>query len=45
MFTDRLLRARGRDETLFLGADNIRPYCSSLVPEAELITRAALLDL
>jgi len=25
VFTDRLLRARGQDETMFLGADTIRP--------------------
>lgn len=39
IFTDRLLRARGRDETMFLGADTIRPLLRQLVPEAELITR------
>ena len=39
VFTDRLLRARGRDETMFLGADTIRPLLRQLVPEAELITR------
>jgi ATP-dependent RNA helicase SUPV3L1/SUV3 len=39
IFTDRLLRARGRDETMFLGADTIRPLLKQLVPEAELITR------
>ncbi|MCC2664303.1 MAG: helicase [Geminicoccaceae bacterium] len=39
IFTDRLLRARGRDETMFLGADTIRPLLKQLVPEAEVITR------
>jgi len=39
VFTDRLLRARGRDETMFLGADTIRPLLRQLVPEAEVITR------
>jgi ATP-dependent RNA helicase SUPV3L1/SUV3 len=39
VFTDRLLRARGRDETIFLGADTIRPLLKLLVPEAEVITR------
>jgi ATP-dependent RNA helicase SUPV3L1/SUV3 len=34
-----LLRARGRDETMFLGADTIRPLIRHLVPEAELISR------
>ena len=32
VFTDRLLRARGRDETMFLGADTIRPLIRQLVP-------------
>ena len=39
VFTDRLLRARGSDETMFLGADTIRPLIRQLVPEAELISR------
>jgi ATP-dependent RNA helicase SUPV3L1/SUV3 len=39
VFTDRLLHARGRDETMFLGADTIRPLLRQLVPEAELISR------
>ena len=39
VFTDRLLHARGRDETMFLGADTIRPLLRQLVPEAEVITR------
>ncbi len=39
VFTDRLLNARGRDETIFLGADTVRPLLKRLVPEAELITR------
>ncbi|MGH6904251.1 MAG: helicase-related protein, partial [Geminicoccaceae bacterium] len=39
VFTDRLLRARGRDETMFLGADTVRPLIRQLVPEAELISR------
>ena len=39
VFTDRLLRARGRDETMFLGADTIRPLIRQLVPGAELISR------
>ena len=42
VFTDRLLNARGTDETLFLGADVIRPLINKLVPEAELITRPRL---
>ncbi len=39
VFTDRLLRARGRDETMLLGADTIRPLLRQLVPEAEVISR------
>lgn len=39
VFTDRLLHARGLDETVFLGSDTIRPIARQLVPEAELITR------
>ncbi len=39
VFTDRLLRARGREETLFLGAETMRPVLRRLLPEAEYITR------
>ncbi|MEM8952342.1 MAG: helicase-related protein, partial [Pseudomonadota bacterium] len=39
VFTDRLLRARGASETMFLGADTIRPLLKRLVPEAEVLTR------
>ena len=39
VFTDRLLHARGEDETMFLGADTIRPLLRQLVPEAEVIRR------
>lgn len=39
VFTDRLLNARGARETMFLGADTIRPILRRLVPEAEIITR------
>ncbi len=34
VFTDRLLHARGTMETIFLGADTIRPLIRRLVPEA-----------
>ena len=34
VFTDRLLHARGTAETMFLGADTIRPLIRRLVPEA-----------
>ena len=36
VFTDRLLRARGRRETLFLGAETIRPRIAQLLPEARI---------
>jgi len=39
VFTDRLLHARGGEETLFLGADTIRPLLLRLVPGAEIVTR------
>ncbi|MFO1075412.1 MAG: helicase-related protein [Geminicoccaceae bacterium] len=39
VFTDRLLRARGTEETMFLGADTIRPILKRLIPAAEIITR------
>src|SRR5690242_19268918 len=39
VFTDRLLHARGTDETMFLGSDTIRPILKLLVPEAEVVTR------
>ncbi|HUB94692.1 MAG TPA: helicase-related protein [Stellaceae bacterium] len=39
VFTDRLLHARGREETMLLGADTIRPLLRRLVPEAEFLAR------
>ena len=39
IFTDRLLHARGRDETMFLGADTMKPVISRLVPNVEFIAR------
>ena len=39
IFTDRLLNARGRYETLFLGSDAMRGPIASLVPEARFIAR------
>src|SRR5262249_12750964 len=39
IFTDRLLNARGVDETMFLGSDTIRPLLKQLVPSAEVVTR------
>ncbi len=39
VFTERLLHARGVHETMFLGADTIRPLLRRLVPEAEYVSR------
>ncbi len=39
IFTDRLLHARGRDETMILGSAALEPMVRKLVPEAEIITR------
>ena len=39
VFTERLLHARGSEETMFLGSDTIRPILRRLVPEAEVIGR------
>ncbi len=39
VFTDRLLHARGRDETMIMGAETIRPLLTRLLPEADIITR------
>lgn len=39
VFTDRLLRARGRDETMVMGAATARPLIKKLVPGAEFIVR------
>ncbi|MEP2533286.1 helicase-related protein [Shimia sp.] len=39
VFTDRLLRARGTQETLFLGSDTMRSVISDLVPDAQFMRR------
>lgn len=39
VFTDRLLNARGTEETMFMGSDTIRPLLRRLVPRAEVVTR------
>ncbi|HEX7872693.1 MAG TPA: helicase-related protein [Sphingobium sp.] len=39
IFTDRLLHARGREETMFLGSASIARTVKDLVPEAEIIGR------
>ncbi len=39
VFTDRILRARGREETMILGSAPLRPMIRALLPEAEIIER------
>jgi ATP-dependent RNA helicase SUPV3L1/SUV3 len=39
LFTDRLLRARGQAETMFLGSETIKPILRNLVPEAKFVSR------
>ena len=45
VFTSRLLHARGLVETMFLGAETIRPLLQRLVPQAEIETRPRLSQL
>jgi ATP-dependent RNA helicase SUPV3L1/SUV3 len=45
VFTDRLLRARGREETMFLGAATMRGILGDLLPGAEFITRPRFSEL
>jgi ATP-dependent RNA helicase SUPV3L1/SUV3 len=39
VFTDRILHARGREETMLLGSATIEPVIRALLPEAEIISR------
>lgn len=39
IFTDRLLNARGSEETMFMGSATMRPIIRQLVPEAEIEER------
>ncbi|NBC37954.1 helicase [Novosphingobium sp. FSY-8] len=39
VFTDRLLHARGREETMILGSSVLEPLVKALVPEAEIVSR------
>ena len=39
VFTDRLLRARGLHETLFLGSDTMRSAIAEMVPKAQFLRR------
>jgi ATP-dependent RNA helicase SUPV3L1/SUV3 len=45
VFTDRLLRARGHLETLFLGAATMRSAIANLVPEAQFTSRERMSEL
>jgi ATP-dependent RNA helicase SUPV3L1/SUV3 len=38
-FTDRILHARGLNETMLLGADTIRPVLNRLLPDLDVIAR------
>jgi ATP-dependent RNA helicase SUPV3L1/SUV3 len=39
VFTDRMLHARGREETMILGSDTLRPMVRALLPKAEIVGR------
>ena len=39
VFTDRLLHARGREETMLLGSATLEPLVRSLLPRAEIVSR------
>lgn len=39
VFTDRLLNVRGREETMILGSETLRPLVRALVPDAEIVGR------
>ncbi|HEY1125737.1 MAG TPA: helicase-related protein [Sphingobium sp.] len=39
IFTDRMLHARGREETMLLGSASMAPLVNKLLPKAEIITR------
>ncbi len=45
VFTERLLHARGREETTFVGADTIRPLIRRLIPSIEIISRPRFSEL
>src|ERR1700694_3368532 len=42
VFTDRMLNRRGREETLVLGAQTVRPMIERLLPGAHVLTRPRL---
>ena len=39
IFTDRLLHARGREETMILGSATLEPVVRALIPRAEMVER------
>src|SRR5688572_26595751 len=39
VFTDRMLHARGREETMILGSESLAPMVRSLLPKAEIVGR------
>ena len=39
VFTDRMLHARGREETMILGSESLKPMVRALLPKAEIISR------
>ena len=39
IFTDRMLHVRGREETMILGSEALRPMVKALLPDAEIISR------
>ena len=39
VFTDRMLHARGREETMILGSEALAPMVRALLPKAEIISR------
>ena len=45
VFTDRMLNRRGREETLVLGAQTVRPLVERLLPGAHILTRPRLSQL
>lgn len=45
VFTDRLLHARGREETMILGSAALKPVVRSLIPRAEIVERPRFSDL
>jgi ATP-dependent RNA helicase SUPV3L1/SUV3 len=45
VFTDRMLNRRGREETLILGAQTVRPMVERLLPGAHVLTRPRLSQL